>query len=578
MATLPDTVPTTTATNLVSAAAPKPSGNNLVNGFNGLNFLRQIGLLVGLAASIAIGFAVVIWSQEPEYRPLLGEMSGINTNQAIDVLQANDIVFKIDSKTGNLLVAAKDIYNARLKLASIGITNDKNIGYELLDRDQGLGTSQFMENISYRRGLEGELARTITHLKSIRAARVHLALPKTSVFIRDTRKPSASIFVELISGRSLRQEQISAIINLVASSVPELDQSEVHIIDQNGRLFSIKNESEESVAAANQFEYTRKMEEILTKRINRILRPIVGIDRFQVEVSADVNFTLIEQTDEIYNPDLLALRSEQVSEEKRSNSSLGGVPGALSNQPPAAATAPEQVTANNAGTGVNSQNNGNSRSQSTRNYELDKTISYTKHQQGQIRRLSVAVVVDNPIATNTAIDGEGADAAANGEDTETPTWSPEELNKLENLVKGAMGYDVSRGDSVVVINSSFTKVEFMEVDAEEVPIWMQDWFHQVIKQVLAGIMVLILVFVVLKPIMKNLANIGVQQQALITANAAPAITEYNAAAPLDNSTALLAGPGQNQNYGNDIAAVQGVVANDPQQAAQVIRKWVNDDE
>lgn len=565
MATLPDTVPTTTDPNLAASAASKPLGNNFATGFNGLNLLRQIGLLVGLAASIAIGFAVVLWSQEPEYRPLLGEMSGIDTNQAIDVLQANEIAFKMDSKTGNLLVDAKEIHNARLKLASIGITNDKNLGYELLDRDQGLGTSQFMENISYRRGLEGELARTITHLKSIRAARVHLALPKTSVFIRDTRKPSASVFVELISGRSLRQEQISAIINLVASSVPELDQSEVHIIDQNGRLFSIKNESEESVVAANQFEYTRKMEEILTKRINRILQPIVGVDRFQVEVSADVNFTLIEQTDEIYNPDLLALRSEQVLEEKRSNSSLGGVPGALSNQPPAAATAPEQITANNAGSAGNSQNNGNSRSQSTRNYELDKTISYTKHQQGQVRRLSVAVVVDNHLVANAAVDEEN---------TETPTWSPEELNKLENLVKGAMGYDVSRGDSVVVINSSFSKVEFMEVEVEEVPLWKQDWFHQIVKQALAGIMVLILVFVVLRPIMKNLANTGAQQQALVSANAAPVAAEYNAATP----AALLPGPSQNPHYGNEIAAVQGVVANDPQQAAQVIKKWVNDDE
>lgn len=548
----------------------------MATGFSGLSIFRQIGLLVGLAASIALAGVVVLWSQEADYRPLIADMGNVDAAQAVDILQANDIAFKIDPRTGGLLVPVDEIQNARMKLASVGITNDRNVGYELLDKEQGLGASQFMENISYRRGMEGELARTITSLHSVRSARVHLALPKASVFVRDSRKPSASVFVELIPGRRLQEDQSAAIVNLVASSVPELEPSEVTIVDQNGRMLTNKDKSEESVMAAHQFEYTRKLEELLMKRISTILEPVMGADKFQAQVSADVNFTAIEQTEEVYNPDLLALRSEQTLEEQRSNggAGLGGIPGALSNQPPGAASAPEQVNAEGVPSG-GSAATGNSRTQATRNYELDRTISYTKHQQGRVRRLSVAVVVDNPASTQTQ------DAA--GAESVTPGWTQEELERFAALVKGAVGYDAARGDSVTVVNASFATVEYLTPEIEEIPVWQQSWFQKITKQALGGIMVLLLIFAVIRPIMKNLAGSGAQQQSRALAAVGGQAMSGNEAGIMPgqsvfraNAPNLLAGPGQG--YGNEMVAVQGVVANDPQQAAQVIRKWVTDDE
>ena len=557
----------------------------MVTGFSSLSIFRQIGLLVGLAASIAIGFAVVLWSQEADYRPLIADMASIDATQAVDILQANDIPYKIDPRTGGLMVPVEEIHDARMKLASLGITNDRNIGYELLDREQGLGSSQFMENISYRRGMEGELARTITSLHSVRSARVHLALPKASVFVRDGRKPSASVFVELIPGRRLQEDQSAAIVNLVASSVPELDPAEVTIVDQNGRMLSNRDKSEESVMASRQFEYTRKLEELLMKRISKILEPVMGRGRFQAQVSADINFTAIEQTEESYNPDLQILRSEQLMEENRSagTGGIGGIPGALSNQPPGAASAPEQVRAGGVGEN-NSAVSGNSRTQATRNYELDRTISYTRHQQGQVRRLSVAVVVDDLVSPDTR-NAEG-EANPEGQENTTPGWTQEELDRLTALVKGAVGYDAARGDSVTLVNAPFATVEYLTPEIEETPIWQHDWFQKIVKQALAGIMVLILVFAVIRPIMKNLANSGASQpsMALTTAGSQP-VTGYEPAAPgampgqavPGAATAgLLAGPGQG--YGNEMAAVQGIVANDPQQAAQVIKNWVTEDE
>jgi len=472
-----------------------------------------------------------------------------------------------------------------MKLASLGITNDRNIGYELLDREQTLGSSQFMENISYRRGMEGELARTITSLNSVRSARVHLALPKASVFVRDGRKPSASVFVELIPGRRLQEDQSAAIVNLVASSVPELDPAEVTIVDQNGRMLSNRDKSEESVMATHQFEITRKLEELLMKRISKILEPVMGRDRFQAQVSADINFTAIEQTEESYNPDLQILRSEQLMEENRSagTGGIGGIPGALSNQPPGAASAPEQVGARSVGEN-SSAVSGNSRTQATRNYELDRTISYTRHQQGQVRRLSVAVVIDDPVSSETE-NAEG-EANAEGQENAASGWTQEELDRFTALVKGAVGYDAARGDSVTLVNAPFATVEYLTPEIEETPIWQQDWFQKIVKQALAGIMVLTLVFAVIRPIMKNLASSGASQpsMALATAGLQPASgyepagagTMPGPAVPGAATAGLLTGPGQG--YGNEMAAVQGIVANDPQQAAQVIKNWVTEDE
>lgn len=562
MATLP--------ANIENQAQQAQNGNNLVTGFSGLSLFRQIGLLVGLAASIAIGFAVVLWSQEPDYSPLLTDVNSADATQAVDVLRGNDIPYKIDTRNGGLLVPSEQLHAARMQLAAVGISDNRSVGYEILDKEQGLGASQFMENISYRRGLEGELARTISSLKSVRSARVHLALPKASVFVRDERKPSASVFVELAAGRQLEEDQSNAIVNLVASSVPQLSSSDVTIVDQNGRLLSEQGRSESAVMAAHQFEYTRKLEQVLTQRVQQILAPVVGLNKFKAEVSADLDFTAVEQTAEVYNPQSTVVRSEQTLDEQRTGTAAatGGVPGALSNQPPAAGTTDVGAIAGQPGAGTPA----NSRRQSTRNYELDRTISYTKHPQGRVTRLSVAVVVD--------------DLSADGD---SPTsWPQEKLDRLTELVRGAVGYDEARGDRVTVVNAAFAPVEKFEPVIEEVAIWEKSWFPKVVKQSLAGILVLLLIFMVIRPIMKSLSNDGAKQKelaiAVANAQAGPAAAQGRAGGNANipqqfagaGGAALLPGPGQS--YDMQLAAAQGMIADNPQRAAQVIKQWVTENE
>ena len=435
-----------------------------------MSMLRQIGLLVGLAASVAIGFAVVLWSQQPDYRPLYGSLSGMDANQVMEALNGADIPYKIEPNSGALLVKADDVARARIKLAGAGIApNDGNVGYEILDQEQGLGTSQFMEATRYRRGLEGELARTISSLNNVKGARVHLAIPKSSVFVRDERKPSASVLVELYPGRSLEPSQVMAIVNLVATSVPELDKGQVTVVDQKGTLLSDQQELSELSMAGKQYDYTRRMEGLFTQRVHSILQPVLGNGRYKAEVSADVDFSAVESTAEMFNPDQPALRSEQkLNEERQAASGPQGVPGALSNQPrarhcpqqaaPAAAApavAPGQPILDDNGQQIIDQATGkpmlapyptDKRDQTTRNFELDRSISYTKQQQGRLRRLSVAVVLDDQIKVN-----------AQGETTHVP-WTADEIARFTRLVQDAVGFDASRGDSVSVINTRSSAV------------------------------------------------------------------------------------------------------------------------
>ena len=320
------------------------ASSDLVEGFNNLNLVRQAGLMVGLAASVALGFAVVLWSQGEDYRPLYSGLDRLDSREVIQILEYNNIPFKVDGNTGAMLVADGDIHQARLKLAEAGLPGDKSMGFELLQEEQPLGTSQFMEGARYRRSVEGELARTITSIHSVRNARVHLAIPKRSVFVRDARKTTASVMLELFPGRNLKARQVKAVANLVAASVPELQFEDVAVIDQKGNLLSTGEESPELMLAAKHRDYTRKLENDIVERINRILQPVVGGGRYKAEVSADVDFTEIERAEETFNPDLPAIRSEQTLDEQRGELNFdGGIPGALTNQPPTDGEAPEEI-------------------------------------------------------------------------------------------------------------------------------------------------------------------------------------------------------------------------------------------
>ncbi|KAB0569576.1 flagellar basal body M-ring protein FliF [Pseudomonas palleroniana] len=575
---------------------PPLFGLSFLENLSEMTMLRQVGLLVGLAASVAIGFAVVLWSQQPDYRPLYGSLAGMDSKQIMETLAAADIAYTVEPNSGALLVKADDVARARMKLAAAGVTpSDANIGFEILDKDQGLGTSQFMEATRYRRGLEGELARTISSLNNVKGARVHLAIPKSSVFVRDERKPSASVLVELFAGRSLEPGQVLAIINLVATSVPELSKSQITVVDQKGNLLSDQAENSALTQAGKQFDYSRRMESMLTQRVHNILQPVLGNDRYKAEVSADVDFSAVESTSEQFNPDQPALRSEQsTSEQRTASNGPQGVPGALSNQPPAPASAP-QTTGGAAATAgaiqpgqplldANGQQimdpatgqpmlapyPADKRNQSTKNFELDRSISHTKQQQGKINRLSVSVVVDDQVKVNPA----------DGAVTRAP-WSADELARFTRLVQDAVGFDASRGDSVSVINMPFS-AERGEVIADPA-FYTQPWFWDIVKQVLGVLFILVLVFGVLRPVLNNITGNGKKQLALGGSD-----VELGGMGGLDgelaNDRVSLGGPqsillpSPSEGYDAQLNAIKSLVAEDPGRVAQVVKEWINADE
>lgn len=561
-----------------------------------MSVLRQLGLLVGLAASVAIGFAVVLWSQQPDYRPLYGSLNGMDATQVVETLTASGIDYTIEPNSGALLVKSDDLARARMRLAAAGVApTDNSVGFEILDRDQGLGTSQFMEATRYRRGLEGELARTVASLNNVKAARVHLAMPKASVFVRDERKPSASVLVELYPGRALEPSQVMAIVNLVATSVPELDKGQVTVVDQKGNLLSDQQELSELTMAGKQFDYTRRMETLFTQRVHNILQPVLGTGRYKAEVSADVDFSSVESTSEMFNPDQPALRSEQqVNEQRQSSLPPQGVPGALSNQPPGPAAAPQQAAGAAAPAGpiaagqplvdANGQQimdpvtgqpmlapyPADKREQSTRNFELDRSISYTRQQQGRLRRLSVAVVVDDQVRVDPAT----------GESTRVP-WTVDDLARFTRLVQDSVGFDASRGDSVSVINTAFTASLGEEIP--DIPFYTQPWFWDIVKQVLGVLFILVLVFGVLRPVLNNITGGGRGKEL-----AGSGDVELGEMAGLDGELSddrvSLGGPqsimlpSPSEGYDAQLNAIKSLVAEDPGRVAQVVKEWINADE
>ena len=545
------------------------SRSNLLLGFNRLNLLRQVGLMVGLAASVALGVAVVLWAQEPNYQPVVGDLSAYNPQDVTTILDSNGIDYKMDPRTGALLVPSEQVYNARLKLAAEGVTDQKTMGYELLDQERGLGTSQFMETISYRRGLEGELARTIAAMRGVRNARVHLAIPERSVFIRDAREPTASVFLEVFAGRRPEPEQIRAIVNLVAGSIPMMNRDQVTVVDQNGNLLTGDEVQAETDRMKDQYEYTSRVEERLTRRVASLIGPIVGEGRYRAEVTADLDFSAVERAEELYNPEQQAVRSERELSEQRVAGGLGGIPGALANQPPGAATVPEQANAAQGEDGAPAAPPVNVRSESTRNYELDRTVSYTRQELGAVKRVTVALAVDDM----KVVDPE------TGEVSYQP-WPEAELQRLSMLVRDAVGYSASRGDSVTVMNTAFAPEDAVEFEAPG--FWEQPWFWDLMKQVLAGLVILILVLGLLRPTLKTLSGGGRRERGEGGEDG-----EFGGLGDIEGGQALrdamssqddLLLPGATDSYDRQLNALKGLIAEDPARVAQVMRQWVNVDD
>ena len=531
-------------------------------------WLRQVAVMVGIAASVALGVAVVLWSQAPSYAPLYGNLAEKDASQVIEALQQSGASFKVDDVSGMVMVPVSKLKEIRMQLAGQGLPNSVGMGFELLQEDTGFGTSQLVEKARHQQALQGELARTIMTIGAVQSARVHLAIPKQSVFVRKRQPPSASVAVRLHSGRALDDPQVEAIVHLVASSVPELVPSRVTVVDHKGRLLSGDQESREMKLSSTQFEHTRRIEAHYRDRIESLLAPIVGRDKVRAQVTAEVDFTVTEQTQESYNPDQPALRSEQLNEEQRRGLGVGGVPGALANQPPATGAAPE--TAGGAAAAGGSADTLNSSRQSTRNYELDRVISHTRMSPVSLRRLSVAVVVDDVASVD--VDGNAT----------VRERTPEEIARLTSLVRDAVGFDARRGDSVRVMNSSFLSPEPI-ADLPEAPLWEQGWFLDIVKQIGGLLLVLMLIFLVLKPTLKRLTATPAELGAGATAGDGETARVEGPLGPgagdqpmlgADGTPVQLPGGGQ---YENIMDAARQLVDEDPKRVAQLVKTWVNED-
>lgn len=470
---------------------------------------RQLGILVALAAVVAIGVGVALWSQEPNYRPLFSELDGADAVSVTDALTASGVDYKIDSATGTVLVPSERVNEVRMQLSALGLPESSGaVGLEMLREKQDLSTSQFIEGMRYMHALETELARSISSLRNVRSARVHLAMPKESVFVRRRTAPSASIVLELNSGRRLQGDQVTAIVNLVSASIPALTPDHVTIVDQHGALLTEARDNSQMMVSTREYEYRRQLETDYRERILSVLEPLVGKGKVRAEVTAELNFDTQESTREQYQPDGRVIRSEQINESESAGSDAIGIPGALSNQPPAAGTTDPEAAIEATGA------NGKSQRSATRNFEIDRTISHTRRSVGAVQRLAVAVVIDDPTPTEAA--NAGAEGAAEEtEDGAAPVevetgYTDEQLARFNQLVQSAIGLVPDRGDTLSLINSPFQPVLYEPVP--ETPIWEQAGFQQIIKYVLAAFLIFAMMFWVVRPMMRALVPVEPEEE------------------------------------------------------------------
>jgi flagellar M-ring protein FliF len=553
--------------------------------------LKPLLLLVGIAMAVAAGVTVVLWSRGPTYSLLFANISAQDQSQVTQALDTAQIPYRINPSGTGIEVPAERLNDARLKLAGQGIPEGGG-GFATMDKDPGFGVSQFMENARYQHALESELARTISALKPVEGARVHLAVPRQSAFIRDHKGASASVFLQLKQGRRLEQEQIQAIVNLVASSIPDLEANQVTVVDQQGRLLSSPEGHDEFAVREQQYDMVHRLEDDYAQRIEGLLTPLVGAGRVRAQVVAQMDMAISEESHEQYRPDSQIVRSEQTSESiSKDGSGAGGVPGALTNQPPAAGVAqpPPSNTpppAANAAGGKNGApgatspvpgsgaagSSDNTSRQSTKNYEIDRTLNYTRNPSGRLRRVTVAVLIDNVRAT-------GKD----GKVKETPL-SKEQLDHINELVKGAVGYDEARGDSVNVLNASFTQEApptAGDGELEKQKIWEAPWFQDVLKVVAGLVVLLVLVLSVLRPMIRTLIGPAPKMEVGVLprdkASEADQLQKQQQAAlpsadgPGSPATAAIA-------HEQQVTAARTMVNQDPKRVAQVVRGWVANDD
>ncbi|AXE33877.1 flagellar basal-body MS-ring/collar protein FliF [Chromobacterium phragmitis] len=555
--------------------------------FKALPNNRKILFLTALAAIFAVVVGAVVLNRTPSYKVLFSNLADRDGGQVTAALQQMNIPYQL-GEGGVISVPADRVYDVRLKLAAQGLPKASGVGFELMD-NQKFGISQFAEQVNYQRSIEGELARTIEAISSVQSARVHIATPKQSVFVREQQAPTASVMLQLYPGRMLDGGQVAGILHLVSSSVPNLPIKNVTIVDQDGNLLSKQSGPDDNSGLdQRQLGFVRQIEEGYVKRIEDILEPIFGRGNARAQVTANVDFSETEQTSETYRPNSTpnpsATRSQQISEKLVNGSANpSGVPGALSNQPPSAASAPITLppgaapgTANLSGLGVGAS--GTLQRDITTNYEVDKTIQHTKVPTGVVKRLSAAVVVNYRRMPDKS-----------GEMKPTPL-TPQEVQQINNLVKEAMGYNTGRGDTLNVVNAAFADNAQPVTMQERVMDYVSGNGTSLVKYGLLAIAVLYLLFGVVRPIMRDLvkppAPVGAGAEGEAgEAGAAGAGGRLLGVAGEEGEPGMISAMGgedpreaQKRQYSSNLEAVRELVKSDPRMAAQIIKEWITADE
>jgi flagellar M-ring protein FliF len=515
--------------------------------------------IIALSMVAAIVVAGWNWTRTPTFAVLFTNISERDGGNIIAALQQMNVPFRFSESGGAILVPQQQVHELRMRLASQGLPKGGLVGFELMET-QKLGMSQFIEQINFQRALEGELSRSIQSLAAVQGARVHLAIPKQTGFMRDEQKPSASVVLNIHPGRNLDANQVAGIAHMVASSVPHLPAANVSVIDQSGNLLSSEKSSGRGAGLdATQLKYVQEIESSYVRRIETILAPLLGPGNFRAQVTADVDFSQSEQVAETYKPNPApetSIRSQQVSENASGSPQAAGVPGALSNQPPVPATAPltappapgtpgAPAAATSTAAAAAAANAAAGRRDATTNYELDKTIRHVRQPVGAIKRLSVAVVLNHR-----------KDVAQDGKATFKPL-ATKEMAQINDLVKEAMGYNKDRGDTLNVQNSPFAIADREPV--AETPFWKNPtligWVLEGLKYLIFAGLAGYLFFGVVKPFLRKLMDRAAQ------------ITSMQ-------EEAAYAVPGGAANYDQKVQAARDMARQEPKVVAGVIKDWV----
>src|SRR5471032_172942 len=549
-----------------------------------LNRLRanpKIPIAIAAAAAVAVIVVMTLWAKQPTYKVLFSNLNDKDGGAVVTQLTQMNIPYQFSDNGGAVLIPADKVYETRLKLAAAGLPKGGAVGFELMDQEK-FGISQFSEQINYQRALEGELSRTIETLGPVSSARVHLSIPKPSLFVREQKNPSASVTLNLQPGRALDDGQINAIVYMVSSSVSGLPPASVTVVDQSGHLLT-QSDSNGRDLNASQLKYANEVEGRLQRRIEAILQPVVGNGNVHAQITAQIDYATREQTDENYQPngaaDKAAVRSRQLStSDQIGGSAVGGVAGALSNQPAPAATAPVTTPApantangaqNQAANGQNAAQNStanrstvpsNSRRDETTNYEVDRTITHTQQSAGAVQRLSAAVVVNYQT----------------GADGKSKPLTDEQLKKIDDLVREAMGFSTERGDTLNVVNTPFNEASD---DSAELPFWKQQAFFDQLIDAGRWLLVLIVAWLLWRKMVRPiLRKQKAEKDAVAAAVLAASQPQPEGSKPVKLSNDELEKRKRSQQRVSvevQTQRVQELADKDPRIVALVIRQWMS---